>query len=72
MSSGAETGGPLDRLSAVEERVRQFLIERARKADSDHPFQATVTYGDLCHAIDPGQRYWVAPRFGESARCFFT
>lgn len=54
---------PTGRLSTIEERVRQYLIEQARRADPDHPFQATVTYGHLCKAIDPEQRYWVAPRY---------
>jgi hypothetical protein len=54
---------PPGRLSAVEERVRQYLIERAAKTDPGHPFQARVTYGDLCQAIDPEQQYWAWPRF---------
>jgi hypothetical protein len=54
---------PRGRLSAVEERVRQYLIERARRADIQQPFRATITYGDLCEAIDPDQRYWSWPRF---------
>jgi hypothetical protein len=55
---------PVSSLTAIEERVRQYLIEeRAKKADSDHPFLATITYMDLCHAIDPDQHYWAYPRF---------
>lgn len=54
---------PQGRLAAVEERVRQYLIETARKADRARPFHATVTYGDLCSAIDPDQHYWSYPRF---------
>jgi hypothetical protein len=56
--------GPISSLTPVEERVRQYLIEeKAKKANADHPFQATITYMDLCHAIDPDQRYWAYPRF---------
>ena len=51
------------RLSAIEERVRQYLIERAKSADSGQPFQATITYSDLCGGIDPDQQYWSWPRF---------
>jgi hypothetical protein len=52
------------KLTAVEERVHQYLIEeRAKKAEPDHPFQATITYMDLCQAIDPEQHYWSYPRF---------
>ena len=43
--------------------MRQYLIERARNADPAHPFQATITYGDLGHAIDPDEQYWAWPRF---------
>ena len=50
-------------LSAIEERVRQYLIERAKRADPAHPFQSKITYGDLCDAIDPDQHYWSYPRF---------
>ena len=51
-------------LTAIEERVRQYLIEeKAKKASPDRPFLATITYMDLCHAIDPDQRYWAYPRF---------
>lgn len=54
---------PPGRLAAVEERVRQYLIELAAKTDPHHPFKSTVTYGDLCKAIDPEQNYWSWPRF---------
>ena len=51
-------------LTAIEERVRQYLIEeKAKKANPDRPFGAKVTYMDLCHAIDPDQHYWAYPRF---------
>ena len=54
---------PGNRLAAIEERVRQYLIQAAKNADPDHPFKATITYGDLCGAIDPEQQYWAWPRF---------
>src|SRR5260221_14494324 len=64
MSTVGQFGGDqTNELSAIEERVRQYLIEQERKADPSHPFQATVTYGNLCSAIDPEQHYWSWPRF---------
>jgi hypothetical protein len=52
-------------LSPVEDRVRHFLIERAKKADPSHPLSAStlITYGDLCAAIDPEEHYWRGPRY---------
>ena len=50
-------------LTAIEERVRHYLIERARKVDPAYPFQAKITYKDLCNAIDPDEQYWAFPRF---------
>jgi hypothetical protein len=55
-----ERGG---NLTGIEERVRQYLIERAKSTDPAHPFQSKITYGDLCGAIDPDQHYWSYPRF---------
>src|SRR5690349_12660520 len=54
---------PASRLASVEERMRQHLIEQARSADPGRPLRATITYGNLCAAIDPEQRYWSWPRF---------
>ena len=54
---------PSGKLPPIEERVRQYLIESARKADPNRPFEATVTYGHLCSAIDPDEHYWAYPRF---------
>jgi hypothetical protein len=54
---------PPGRLSGVEERVREYLIEQAKKTDPDRPFQAKITYGDLCNSIDPEQHFWSWPRF---------
>jgi hypothetical protein len=54
---------PLEPLGPVEERVRQFLIRRARETSPDQPFTAVITYGDLCKALDPDEHYWVAPRY---------
>jgi hypothetical protein len=53
----------LEPLGPVEERVRQFLIQRARNANTGQPFTAVITYGDLCKALDPDEHYWVAPRY---------
>src|SRR6266536_1288027 len=50
-------------LNPIEERVRQFLIERAKNGNPVRPFTATITYGDLCAAIDPEQDYFKWPRF---------
>jgi hypothetical protein len=54
---------PAARLAAVEERVRQHLINTARTTDPARPFQGTITYTELCKAVDPGERYWSWPRF---------
>jgi len=55
---------PVSGLTTVDQRVRQYLIEeKAKKADLDRPFKATITYMDLCQAIDPDQQYWSYPRF---------
>jgi hypothetical protein len=51
------------KLSPIEGRLRDCLVERAKKADSGQPFRATITYGDLCKAVDPDQHYWKYPRF---------
>jgi hypothetical protein len=50
-------------LSAIEERIRQFLSARARQTDPSRPFAAKITYQDLCSVIDPDQHYWSWPRF---------
>lgn len=50
-------------LDPLDERVRQFLIQRARDTNPEHPFSAVITYGDLCRALDPDEHYWVAPRY---------
>jgi hypothetical protein len=51
------------RLTPIEEQVRQYLIEKAKKTDLLRPFQAKVIYGDLCKAIDPEEHQWAWPRF---------
>ena len=52
-------------LSPIEDRVRHFLIERAKKADPSRPLAIStlITYGDLCAAIDPEEHYWRGPRY---------
>lgn len=50
-------------LGALEERVRQFLSQRAQDTDPQRPFTAVITYGELCKALDPDQHYWAAPRY---------
>ena len=54
---------PLEQLGPVDERVRQHLVDRARDTSPDQPFTAVITYGNLCHTLDPTEQYWVAPRF---------
>lgn len=54
---------PLEPLDPLDERVRQFLIQRARDTNPEQPFTAVITYGDLCHALDPDEHYWTAPRY---------
>ena len=50
-------------LTTAEERIRQILIERAKKADPRVPRTALITYGDLCAQADPDQAYWRGPRY---------
>ena len=52
-----------DRLAAVEVRVRQHLIQGVKDAGIGHPFEATISYTDLCKVIDPEQHYWSSPLF---------
>jgi hypothetical protein len=52
----------LEPLGPVEERVRQFLIQRARD-NTGQPFAAVITYGAMCKALDPDEHYWAAPRY---------
>jgi hypothetical protein len=54
---------PPQRLARVETQMRQYLIGQAASTSPEHAIRAKVTYGDLCRAIDPGERYWKAPRF---------
>lgn len=54
---------PLEPLDPLDERVRQFLIQRARDTNPEQPFTAVIAYGDLCHALDPEEHYWAAPRY---------
>jgi hypothetical protein len=50
-------------LSPIEERVRAFLISRARQADPDRLASARIEYQQLGKAIDPQEQYWAWPRF---------
>lgn len=50
-------------LTPVEERVRVFLISRARQADPDRLSSARLEYQELAKAIDPQEHYWAWPRF---------
>jgi hypothetical protein len=50
-------------LSPVEQRVRAFLISRARQADPDRPSGAKTEYQQVGKAIDPQEQYWAWPRF---------
>jgi len=51
------------KLSPVDERVRAFLISRARQADPDRLSTAKIEYQELAKAIDPQEHYWSWPRF---------
>ena len=50
-------------LSTLEERVRAFLVSRARQADPDRLASARIEYQQLGKAIDPQEQYWAWPRF---------
>jgi hypothetical protein len=50
-------------LSPIEQRVRAFLISRARQADPDRLSSAKIEYQQLGKAIDPQEHYWAWPRF---------
>jgi len=50
-------------LSPTEQRVRAFLISRARQADPDRRSSALIEYQQLAKAIDPDEQYWAWPRF---------
>jgi hypothetical protein len=50
-------------LSPLDQRVRAFLISRARQADPDRPFRAKTEYQQVGRAIDPEEHYWAWPRF---------
>jgi len=44
-------------LSALEQRVRAFLISRARQSDPDRVSTARIEYQELAKAIDPEEHY---------------
>jgi len=50
-------------LTPIEERIRLFLIDRAKRTTRISPFDARITYADLCANVDPEQHYWKWPRF---------
>lgn len=53
-------------LTPAEERLREFLIERARKADLADPEASTISYTDLVEDVDrDGEFGWLRsyPRF---------
>src|SRR6201992_3651285 len=50
-------------LSPIEQRVRAFLISKARQADPDRLSSARIEYQELAKAIDPDEHYWAWPRF---------
>lgn len=50
-------------LSPAEQRVRAFLISKARQADPDRVASAKIEYQQLAKALDPEERYWAWPRF---------
>src|SRR5712692_2174883 len=58
-------GGPTmsQELSPNEQRVRAFLVSKARQADPNRPGGAKIEYQQLAKAIDPQEDYWAWPRF---------
>ena len=50
-------------LSPLDQRVRAFLISRARQADPNRPSSAKTEYQQVGKAIDPEEHYWAWPRF---------
>jgi hypothetical protein len=50
-------------LSPIEQRVRAYLIRRAREADPDRLSSTRLEYQELAKAIDPEEHYWAWPRF---------
>jgi hypothetical protein len=50
-------------LSPVEQRVRAFLISKARQGNPDRLASAKLEYPELAKAIDPQEQYWAWPRF---------
>ena len=50
-------------LDPVEERVRAFLISRARQADPGRSSRAKTEYQQVGRAVDPEELYWSWPRF---------
>jgi len=52
-----------EELSPLDQRVRAFLISRARQADPDRPSSAKTEYQQVGKAIDPQEHYWSWPRF---------
>src|SRR5260370_1034626 len=61
-------------LTLVEERLRNFLIDRARTAHAGNPETATMTYQDLAGALDPDGDFGLkqgAPRFTRLIRALF-
>jgi len=51
------------KLNDHERQVQQFLQDQARNANPADPVAACLTYGDLCHAIDPDEHIWKRPRY---------
>lgn len=50
-------------LSPLDQRVRAFLISRARQSDPNRPSSAKTEYQQVGKAIDPEEHYWSWPRF---------
>jgi hypothetical protein len=51
------------KLFPIDQRVRAFLISKARQADPDRLSTAKIEYQELAKAIDPQEHYWAWPRF---------
>jgi hypothetical protein len=56
-------GEPFIQLDESERQLQRFLRDRAHQAQGHDPLSACITYGNLCHEIDPGERIWKHPRY---------
>lgn len=50
-------------LSPLAHRVYAYLVQRAGDTDPAKPFTGTISYSDLCTALDPERRHWRPRRY---------